>query len=78
MKRSMSCAVGSSGPSGASSTSEAPEPLPRANLLYKGVQKSVPSDPSGSEGSELDDSLLPAPIALITRSNANALGTDAN
>jgi hypothetical protein len=68
----MSCAVGSS------DASEASEPLPRANLLYKGEQKSVPLDPSGSEGSELDDSLLSAPIALITRSNANALGTDAN
>jgi hypothetical protein len=72
MKRSMSYAVCPPGPS------EVPEPLPRANLLYKGEQKSVPSDPDGSEGSELDDSLLLAPVALITRSNANALGTDAN
>lgn len=72
MKRSMSCAVGSS------DASEAPKPLPRANLLYKGQSESLSLDPDGSEGSELDDRLLPAPIALITRSNANALGTDAN
>jgi len=73
MKRSMSCAVSPLGPSGASEAF-----LPSANSLYLGTPKSVPSDPDGSEGSELDDSLLPAPIALITRSNANALGTDAN